>query len=92
MVQKLSSASGNVGTSDEVSLSGKTDGVGVPLTPLGEGSTDTSNGNILKVDKDSKSIAISDKGGPRSIPPNQEHAVNLQDLSATDEDTRTQQV
>lgn len=89
LVQKLSSASGNAGTSDEVSLSGQTDGVGgVPLTPTREDSTDTTKGDILQVEKGSKSIAVSDKDTPGSIPSNQEHSVHVQELSVTDKDTR----
>lgn len=88
LVQKLSSASGDVGTSDEVSLSGQTGGVGgVPVTPVGEDSTNTTKDDITQVDKGFKSITISDGGAPRSIPPNQEHAVHVQDLSVTDKDT-----
>lgn len=89
LVQKLSSASGNAGTSDEVSLSGQTDGVGgLPLKPVVEDPTDTTKDDILQVEAGSKGIVISDEIAPRSIPPNQEHAVHVQDLSVTDKDIR----
>lgn len=89
LVQKLSSASGNAGTSDEVSLSGQTDGVGgLPLKPVVEDSTDTTKGDILQVETGPKGIVISDEIAPRSIPPNQEHAFHVQDLSVTDKDAR----
>lgn len=89
LVQKLSSASGNAGTSDEVSLRGQTNGVGgLPLKPVGEDSTDTTKGDILQVETGSKGIAIPDEIAPRPIPPNQEHVFHVQDLSITDKDTR----
>lgn len=89
LVQKPLSGSGDSSTSEEVSLSRQMSGVrGVPPTPVGEDSTGTIQGDITKVEKASKSIVVTEEGATRPTAPNQEHAVNAQDLSVTDKDTR----
>lgn len=89
LVRKLSSVPGRIGTCDEVSFGGQTDGVGrVPLTPEGDSCVETNRGEIFQVEQETKSITAAEKGIPRSTLRSQEVAVHTHQVSAAGKNTR----